>query len=226
MSEFRPGDGVGLDDAHPDVAGWVLGSLDPEDAEQFAEHLDTCAACKEAVRTFQPVRGLLEVATPSVELPSGLRARTLRTVECGRRRRPADARRKTPGPAPWGAAGCWQTEPMPPATPPEPDVDRVRVWCRQRVPERLHDELRVECELDARHVTIYEVRPPWRPDLGPDWTRSPVAQLRYTAKSRAWTLYWQDRHLRWREYRELSAGRPIEELLDEVGCDPTGIFWG
>ena len=81
MIELRPGDGVGLDDAHPDVAGWVLGSLDPQDAEEFAEHLDTCAAYKEAVRTFQPVRGLLEVATPSVELPPGLRARTLRTVE-------------------------------------------------------------------------------------------------------------------------------------------------
>jgi anti-sigma-K factor RskA len=94
MSEIRPGNGVGLDDAHPDVGGWVLGSLDPEDAEQFAEHLDTCAACKEAVRTFQPVRGLLEIATPSVEVPPGLRARTLRTVELAAAR---DLRRRRAG---------------------------------------------------------------------------------------------------------------------------------
>jgi hypothetical protein len=115
---------------------------------------------------------------------------------------------------------------MSPAAPPEPDVARVRAWCRERVPERLRAELRVECDLDARQMTIYEARPPWHPDLGQEWTRSPVAQLRYTATSKAWTLYWCDRNLRWREYRDLPARRPIEELLDEVERDPAGIFWG
>ena len=115
---------------------------------------------------------------------------------------------------------------MSPATPPEPDIARVQTWCRQQVPDRLHDELRVECDVDARQVTIYEARPPWQPDLGPEWTRSPVAQLRYTATSRAWNLYWPDRNLRWRQYRDLPGGRPVEELLDEVERDPTGIFRG
>jgi anti-sigma-K factor RskA len=94
MSEPGPGDRLGLDDAHPDVAGWVLGALDPDDAEQFAEHLDTCPACKEAVRAFQPVRGLLEVAAPPVEPPPGLRARTLRAVELAAAR---DVRRRRVG---------------------------------------------------------------------------------------------------------------------------------
>ena len=115
---------------------------------------------------------------------------------------------------------------MSPATPPELDIARVRIWCRRRVPDGLHDKLRIECDVEARQVTIYEARPPWQPDLGPEWTRSPVAQLRYTATSRAWTLYWRDRNLRWRQYRDVPAGRPVEELLDEIGRDPTGIFWG
>jgi hypothetical protein len=115
---------------------------------------------------------------------------------------------------------------MPPATLPELDTARVRAWCQQRVPERLRDQLRVECELDARNVTIYEARPPWHSDLGPNWTRSPVAQLRYTAASRAWTLYWPDRNLRWHLYPDLPAKRPVQELLDELEGDPTGIFWG
>jgi anti-sigma factor RsiW len=63
------------------VAGWVLGALDPDDAARFARHLDTCATCKRAVRELQPVRGLLGAAAPSVELPAGLAARTLRAVE-------------------------------------------------------------------------------------------------------------------------------------------------
>jgi len=90
----------------------------------------------------------------------------------------------------------------------------------------LHDKLRIECDVDAGRVTIYEARPPWQPDLGPEWIRSPVAQLRYTATRRAWILYWLDRNLRWRQYREVPAGRPVAELLDEIGRDPTGIFWG
>jgi hypothetical protein len=75
-------------------------------------------------------------------------------------------------------------------------------------------------------MTIYEARPPWHPDMGADWTRSPVAQLRYTMASQAWTLYWPDRNLRWHTYQHLPPKRPIEELLDEIDRDPTGIFWG
>jgi len=115
---------------------------------------------------------------------------------------------------------------MSPATPPELDIARVHIWCRQRVPDGLHDKLRIECDVDAGRVTIYEARPPWQPDLGPEWIRSPVAQLRYTATRRAWILYWLDRNLCWRQYREVPAGRPVAELLDEIGRDPTGIFWG
>jgi Protein of unknown function (DUF3024) len=133
---------------------------------------------------------------------------------------------RPPGRSPRHEAERWHTEPMSPATPPELDIARVHIWCRQRVPEGLHNELRIECDVDAGQVTIYEARPPWQPDLGPEWIRSPVAQLRYTATSRAWTLYWPDRNLRWRQYRDVPAGRPVEELLDEIGRDPTGIFWG
>lgn len=115
---------------------------------------------------------------------------------------------------------------MSPSTLPELDIARVRAWCRQRVPERLHDQLRVECDLDARHVTIYETRPPWGPDMGTAWTRFPVARLRYTRTNQAWTLYWRDRNLRWHTYQDLPTTRHVEELLSEIDRDPAGIFWG
>jgi hypothetical protein len=63
---------------------------------------------------------------------------------------------------------------------PEPDVERVRRWCRQRVPEHLRDRVRVECDAGPGHLTIVECRPPWRNDMSPDWTRFPIARLRYT----------------------------------------------
>jgi hypothetical protein len=46
-------------------------------------------------------------------------------------------------------------------------VERVRRWCRQRVPEHLRDQLRVECDAGPGHLTIVECRPPWRKDMAP-----------------------------------------------------------
>ncbi|WP_446220485.1 DUF3024 domain-containing protein [Micromonospora sp. IBHARD004] len=77
---------------------------------------------------------------------------------------------------------------------PELDVARVRRWCDQRVPERVRDQVRIECEEAARHVTVVECRAPWRADIGPEWTRLPVARLRYTMSNGTWALYYRDRN--------------------------------
>lgn len=58
----------------------------------------------------------------------------------------------------------------------------------------------MEADVATRHVTVVECRPPWRDDLGPEWTRLPIARLRYTNTTKVWSLYWRDRHLRFHEY--------------------------
>jgi hypothetical protein len=75
----------------------------------------------------------------------------------------------------------------------ELDVVRVRRWCAARVPEHARHQVRVECQIAARHLTIVERRAPWREDFGPDWTTFPIARLRYTDADKSWTLYWRDR---------------------------------
>ncbi len=65
---------------HADAAAWVLGALDPLEAERFAVHLESCEACRQEVRELRPARALLGVAAPPVELPPGLEERTLRAV--------------------------------------------------------------------------------------------------------------------------------------------------
>jgi hypothetical protein len=72
---------------------------------------------------------------------------------------------------------------------PELDVERVRRWCSQRVPEHLRDQVRVECDAGPGHLTIVECRPPWRKDMGAEWTRFPIARLRYTKAAKRWSLY-------------------------------------
>lgn len=109
---------------------------------------------------------------------------------------------------------------------PELDVARVQRWCAQRVPGHARDQVRVECEVAPRHLTIVERRPPWRADLGPDWTSFPIARLRYTAANRTWTLYWRDRNLRFHRYDLLAPSARIDDLLAELNRDPTAIFWG
>ncbi|WP_443710968.1 DUF3024 domain-containing protein [Rhodococcus qingshengii] len=76
---------------------------------------------------------------------------------------------------------------------PELDVARVVKYCASRVPDRLCHEIRVEGDIAPRHLTICECQPPWREDLGPEWTRFPIARLHFTKKTGLWSLYWRDR---------------------------------
>src|SRR6476619_6802148 len=109
---------------------------------------------------------------------------------------------------------------------PETDVARVQRWCRARVPDHVRDRVRVEVDLADRHLTIVECRPPWRADNGSEWTRFPIARLRYVKTRRLWSLYWRDRNLRFHEYDRVPATSKIEELLAELDRDPIAIFWG
>jgi len=109
---------------------------------------------------------------------------------------------------------------------PELDVERVRRWCRQRMPEHLRDQARVECDAGPGDLTIVEYRPPWRNDMGAEWTRFPIARLRYTKAAKRWSLYWRDRNLRFHRYDQLPPSPHIDDLLQEIDRDPTATFWG
>jgi hypothetical protein len=110
---------------------------------------------------------------------------------------------------------------------PELDIARVRRWCEERVPPHVRDQVRVECDVAPRHLTIVESRPPPRREgTGPEWTRFPIARLRYTQANRTWSLYWRDRNLRFHRYEQLPPSPHIDDLLQEIDRDPTAIFWG
>jgi len=64
----------------------------------------------------------------------------------------------------------------------------------------------------------------WRGAPG-DWTRMPVAQLRYKENG-TWTLFFGDRDGKWRMYVDLDPRQPIDVIITELEDDPTGVFWG
>ncbi len=109
---------------------------------------------------------------------------------------------------------------------PEIDIVRVQRWCRVRVPEHVRGEVRVEADVTERSVTILECRAPWEAGENGQWTRFPIARLRYTKSTRLWSLYWRDRHSRFHEYVGVPATGSVAELLEEIDRDPTAIFWG
>lgn len=95
----------------------------------------------------------------------------------------------------------------------------------ERVPLEFLDRIRIEATASGRSVTIFERLPPWREDVGPEWTRHPGAQMRYDIASNLWTLYWPDRNARWPVFDLIHPGS-ISELLDEIELAQTAIFWG
>lgn len=109
---------------------------------------------------------------------------------------------------------------------PETDLARIRRFCDEQVPPEMRDQVRVEHRVRGRTVTIVEHRPPWNPALGPEWTDTPQARMKYDEQTHGWTLYWFDRNSKAHRYDLLEPDQPIERLLAEYDVDPTCIFKG
>lgn len=73
-----------------DAAGWVLGALDPGDAERFAGHLLTCRDCQLTVAELE-LAGRMLLISPAWSPPARLAAATL-----GRVRQAASQARQSP----------------------------------------------------------------------------------------------------------------------------------
>lgn len=106
------------------------------------------------------------------------------------------------------------------------DLARIRRYCEGRVPTRLRDQIRIELDVRGRSVTIMECRAPWTPEIGPEWTRFPIARLRHVQADDVWMLDWRDRNLRWHVYDRIGPSTHVDPLLAEIEADPTSIFWG
>jgi hypothetical protein len=80
----------------------------------------------------------------------------------------------------------------------------------------------------SRRKTSDHLRMPaaGREDLGPDWTRFPIARLHYTRTTGLWTLYWRDQNLKYHRYQPLDPSPRIQDLLDYLDSQADPIFWG
>lgn len=63
-----------------DAAAYVLGALEPAEADAFRAHLATCVVCRDEVSAFQEVTNLLPLTVAPQPVPSGLKARVMAEV--------------------------------------------------------------------------------------------------------------------------------------------------
>ena len=79
-------------DCGRDTAAYVLGALEPEEAEEFRRHLEHCAICRDEVSSLRHVVDALPMAAPQYPVPRGLRRRVLAAARRKPRQAPASAR--------------------------------------------------------------------------------------------------------------------------------------
>jgi anti-sigma-K factor RskA len=73
------------------AAAYVLGALEPAEAEAFRRHIDECAACRDEVAAFTEVTEALPASTGRAEVPRDLRRRVMREVRATPKTAPARA---------------------------------------------------------------------------------------------------------------------------------------
>jgi anti-sigma-K factor RskA len=90
------------------AAAYVLGALEPAEAEAFRAHIDECAACRAEVAAYEGVTTVFPAAGGPYEVPRGLRRRVMREVRATPKtapsRRAATVRAPTRFPLAWGGA--------------------------------------------------------------------------------------------------------------------------
>jgi hypothetical protein len=107
----------------------------------------------------------------------------------------------------------------------EQEIDAVLgEFCRREPPKDVRAELEYAVRIEGNAVTLVELRPAFRADIGR--TESPVARFRFTKTTATWQLFWQDRNLHWHRYEYSRPAKRLSTLFAEVRRDPTGIFWG
>lgn len=109
---------------------------------------------------------------------------------------------------------------------PSQDIQTVREWAEARIRPDLRDQIRIEVDEGPHSLTLYECRPPWREDFGPEWSRVGFARLTFTRVGDDWFLECTDGRGGFRPYAYADPTSNVSELLAAIDDDAVGIFWG
>jgi hypothetical protein len=99
MADFGP-----HPEPHPDVAGYLLGTLEPDESQRFASHLGGCDACQGELTELARIPDLLSDLPPAAPLPPGLEERTFAAIEAAATAGPGQEPAEPAGPGSGGGS--------------------------------------------------------------------------------------------------------------------------
>jgi hypothetical protein len=86
------------------------------------------------------------------------------------------------------------------------------------------DQLDISFRILNQSFEIFEIRPQWNnPD---NKIEGPVAKTTYVKSTKKWKLYWKKADMKWHGYEPFRESESLEEILEVVGQDRHGCFWG
>ena len=97
-------------------------------------------------------------------------------------------------------------------------------YCESRVPQRLHDRVRIEYRIRGNSVTLLERHSMKDREGVSVWSSNTVAQLRYEGGK--WAIYWSDRNDKWHAYHFVEPAEDLTTAFMLIDDDQTGVFWG
>ena len=88
----------------------------------------------------------------------------------------------------------------------------------------MRNKLDISFRISGQSSEIFEIRPQWdNPSIKRE---GPLAKATYVKSKKIWKLFWMKADLKWHRYDPLEHTKSLEKILDKIGQDPHGCFWG
>lgn len=97
-------------------------------------------------------------------------------------------------------------------------------FCRSRVPERARGQLRYSYRIEGQTVIVSEERN--RRGKQEEWLALDIARFRYVKSTKRWKLCWMRISGKWQLYEPCKEDKNIETLIEAIGKDTYGCFFG
>ncbi len=101
-------------------------------------------------------------------------------------------------------------------------VQLLDKFCRERVPCRRYQGLRLNYSISDNHVTLYEE---YLDPISENWLQNPIARFSFACELNQWALYSIDRQQRWHIYQSINPSLNLNRLIKALDEDFTGVFW-
>jgi len=101
----------------------------------------------------------------------------------------------------------------------------LRKFCKERIPVEYQDKIRYTYKIRGNDFTLVEERPPWD-GRGTEWTKMPIARIRYEPECNGWSVCWQRANGRWLFCDWIGKPARFGDALAEVVRDVHATFFG